>query len=73
MSPASFDNRHEKTLSKPKAHRRGTCFPCDVVAVYVRQMADEFALRAPVAFPEGMKRVHLAQVIRGPVAERLGP
>ena len=37
------------------------------------QVADEFALRSPVAFTEGMQGVQLAEVVRGSATESLGP
>jgi hypothetical protein len=42
-------------------------FPCDV-AIRVR-MADELALRSPVALTERMKRVQFPEIIRGAIAE----
>ena len=47
-------------------------FPCDVIAVRVRQMAKELTLRSAVAFTERMQRIQLSEIMRRAVAESLG-
>jgi len=69
MTTASFRPSPLKTQWRRPACPIDRIFPGDVIAGRPRQMADEFALRSPVSFTERVKRVQLAEIMRGTVAE----
>src|SRR5438128_1623204 len=53
--------------------RRAHVFPCDVIAVLLRHMADEFTLCPSVSFTEGMQGVQLPKIMPGTFAELFWP
>lgn len=46
----------------------GHIFPCDVIAGVAGEVADKLALRPAVAFAEGVQRIQLTEIVRGPLA-----